>query len=207
MAMIDCPECGKQISDKAPACPNCGAPSNLFQPQQSPPPPPTAPSKNSTTKNRTAQVVILLVLCLGLFGLWRSILSNKAAPPGAGLIGIVRQPVKVVDQRVQLKEGQAVTYSLNLNTDSRVQVQVTAAPKPVDVMLMDQNQAAQFRQAMGKLFGGNYTYMQALSGQQVLSMDKTDLLPRGQWALVVMRPREAILFTEDAAAQIVVTVY
>ena len=26
MAMIDCPECGKQISDKAPACNNCGVP-------------------------------------------------------------------------------------------------------------------------------------------------------------------------------------
>lgn len=25
MAMIKCPECGKEISDKAAACPNCGA--------------------------------------------------------------------------------------------------------------------------------------------------------------------------------------
>ncbi|MFC2739571.1 MAG: zinc ribbon domain-containing protein, partial [Prevotella sp.] len=24
MAMIKCPECGRQISDKAPVCPNCG---------------------------------------------------------------------------------------------------------------------------------------------------------------------------------------
>lgn len=26
MALISCPECGKQISDRAPACPNCGCP-------------------------------------------------------------------------------------------------------------------------------------------------------------------------------------
>ena len=26
MALIDCPECGKQISNKAPTCPGCGAP-------------------------------------------------------------------------------------------------------------------------------------------------------------------------------------
>ena len=26
MALIKCPECGKEISDKANACPNCGAP-------------------------------------------------------------------------------------------------------------------------------------------------------------------------------------
>lgn len=26
MALIDCPECGKRISDQAPACPGCGVP-------------------------------------------------------------------------------------------------------------------------------------------------------------------------------------
>ena len=26
MALIRCPECGKEISDKAEACPNCGYP-------------------------------------------------------------------------------------------------------------------------------------------------------------------------------------
>lgn len=26
MALIDCPDCGKAISDQAPACPNCGRP-------------------------------------------------------------------------------------------------------------------------------------------------------------------------------------
>ncbi len=33
MALISCPECGKQISDKAAACPNCGYPISP-QPQQ-----------------------------------------------------------------------------------------------------------------------------------------------------------------------------
>ncbi|WP_148411838.1 TM2 domain-containing protein [Murimonas intestini] len=28
MALIQCPECGKEISDKAPSCPNCGTPFN-----------------------------------------------------------------------------------------------------------------------------------------------------------------------------------
>lgn len=26
MALINCPECGKQVSDKAVSCPNCGCP-------------------------------------------------------------------------------------------------------------------------------------------------------------------------------------
>ena len=28
MALIRCPECGKEISDRAPSCPNCGTPFN-----------------------------------------------------------------------------------------------------------------------------------------------------------------------------------
>ena len=28
MALINCPECGKEISDKAISCPNCGNPMN-----------------------------------------------------------------------------------------------------------------------------------------------------------------------------------
>ena len=30
MALIVCPECGKQISEKAAACPFCGCPSDAF---------------------------------------------------------------------------------------------------------------------------------------------------------------------------------
>ena len=30
MAMITCPECGREVSDKAASCPNCGAPINNF---------------------------------------------------------------------------------------------------------------------------------------------------------------------------------
>lgn len=35
MALINCPECGKQISDKTHACPNCGFPMNDLQEQAS----------------------------------------------------------------------------------------------------------------------------------------------------------------------------
>ena len=37
MALIPCYECEKEISDKAPACPHCGAPKEEQQPPQSDP--------------------------------------------------------------------------------------------------------------------------------------------------------------------------
>ena len=33
MALISCPECGKEISDKAVACPNCGCPIKVTETQ------------------------------------------------------------------------------------------------------------------------------------------------------------------------------
>src|SRR5688572_26286797 len=38
MALIDCAECGKQVSDKAAACPHCGNPMAATAPQTSVPP-------------------------------------------------------------------------------------------------------------------------------------------------------------------------
>ena len=35
MALIHCPECGKEISDRAPACPQCGYPLDTTQPSNS----------------------------------------------------------------------------------------------------------------------------------------------------------------------------
>ena len=34
MALIKCPECGKAVSDKAEACPNCGYPVASSQPER-----------------------------------------------------------------------------------------------------------------------------------------------------------------------------
>ena len=37
MALIKCPDCSKEHSDAAPACPNCGRPNTTTTPQQPPP--------------------------------------------------------------------------------------------------------------------------------------------------------------------------
>lgn len=58
MAMIKCPECGKKISDKAEACPNCGCPidknslNNIDNQKK--------PKKNNALKILITVVVVLL---------------------------------------------------------------------------------------------------------------------------------------------------
>jgi len=222
MAMIKCPECNREVSDKAPACPQCGAP--IAAPVSSPVPsapvgaPVSSPPPNevpiSKSRHASPLPLILLAVLAGvvlvgvLFWVLRSTNSDRAAPLTAGPMAIFRQPKKLVDERIQLNEGNASIHPFTLNADARIQVQVTADPKPVDVMLMTREELEKFQKALASpLAGQQYTYRQALSTKQVLRMDKTEILPSGEWSIVVMRPREAILFGAGTSANIIVTAY
>ena len=202
MALVKCGECGKDISDKAIACPNCGAPVATGAPVRRAPV--LVPPRRKTSK--WAYVGLVLIVGIILF-IYRAIMSDHAAPLSAGLAGALREPKKVVSDRFSLKEGQAKSFSFNLNTDARIEVRVDASPKNVDVMLMTAADLRQFNQAMGKLFGGKYTYRQALSRQATMKMDQSEVLPAGAWAVVVQRPQEALIFGHETTVGVDVTVY
>ncbi len=214
MALVSCGECGRQVSDKAQACPQCGGPIRAA-PAAEPLPPGVPPnwreelSAHKAAKKRTRPVFLIAlgIAVVGVFVVYRAVTSNTAAPPSAGVRGALRQPQKVVSEKVSLKEGQAMMYSFDLRTNARVEVRVRATPKNVDVMLMTGAELEKFKKAMGALFGGKYTYRQALSARGILNMKETEILPAGRWAIVVQRPQESILIGDDTAASVDVTAY
>lgn len=59
MALIKCPECGREISDKATSCPNCGYPINEFKPnvQEN-----TIPSESPKGKKRMPTWFLALII-------------------------------------------------------------------------------------------------------------------------------------------------
>jgi hypothetical protein len=72
---------------------------------------------------------------------------------------------------------------------------------------MRKEDADRLRQTPGRLSGGEYKYVEALSSKQVHRMDKTEVLPKGEWAVIVMQPSEALSFQERTSVSIVVTAY
>ncbi len=201
MALIRCSECGKEVSDKAAACPNCGAPLDTNSQ------PPNLPIRKRPSFFALALLGVLVILLGGGFLYWRATTSQSAAPPSAGLAGALRESQTVVREKTELNEGAYKVYSFSLSSDSRIHVKVGADPQPVDVMLMGNDEAQKFSRVQGQLFGGQYTYRQALSSKHVLSMDKTEVLPRGSWAIVLLRPREHVLFQKSTAVNVVITAF
>lgn len=66
MALISCPECQHQMSDKAPTCPHCGAPMAApSSPVQPPPSAPPAAKNESKKKTSPATWVVLLLIIAG----------------------------------------------------------------------------------------------------------------------------------------------
>ena len=47
MALIKCPECGKEFSDKASACPNCGCPTSEIN---------TSSNSNNSSEDELASI-------------------------------------------------------------------------------------------------------------------------------------------------------
>lgn len=85
MSLIKCPECGREISSAALACPNCGLPRLPEPPNAQPSPPPPAPmpsaarydpdgkatsseSSGSSKNNHTARNITGAVILFTIFG-------------------------------------------------------------------------------------------------------------------------------------------
>ena len=82
MAIIKCPECGKEISDKATSCPNCGFPLIKGQPEKEKPKEPSTVEKvlKSSTARQVGSTVAreLTRGLLGVLGLGRSSRKKKS---------------------------------------------------------------------------------------------------------------------------------
>ena len=89
MALVSCTECGKQVSDKASSCPNCGAP--IVSGSASAPAPPAAKASSSVSVRRIATLLGLgFILIVGY--LWFRRAGSDPASRGILPRAIVPSP-------------------------------------------------------------------------------------------------------------------
>lgn len=168
-----------------------------MQPHGAPVQPPAPPKKEGS--------FLLALFIVGLMGACAVGLVttlNARSTTTLNPLTAIRQPVTLVSQTVVLREGNAMGYGFSLNTQANVEVNISATPKPVNVMLMREEQWQRYRQVHGSLFGGRFEYVNRLSATNVTRFAESSDLPAGQWRIVVERPSEAILFGDDTSATV-----
>ena len=113
MALIKCPDCGKDVSDVAPSCPSCGRPISAHRPGQV--------SVRSEKKKTSPVATGCLVLLLAAFGLW---VVGNLFQSGNSSPGVINTPVPTGPQLELVKytwqteygyailEGQVTNISL-----------------------------------------------------------------------------------------------
>jgi len=84
MALISCPECQQQISDKAAACPHCGSPQSAGIPKASETH--VVTTQATAKKFKRAQMGGALLLCLGVVS---CAIATQPPTSGNGLMASV----------------------------------------------------------------------------------------------------------------------
>jgi hypothetical protein len=70
MALIECPECAKPVSQTAESCPSCGYKLN----------------NRSDSSSSTRRILLIVAICLGIFG---AIVGFTVGSPAFGAVGAV----------------------------------------------------------------------------------------------------------------------
>lgn len=121
MALIKCIECGKEISDKASSCPNCGIPiasqvssGEGFTFNSGPQSTTKKPNKNfAKTVKTIIGVIVILVVALIAFAVIRTFFSDGVINKAAEVM-LNSSPVTIIDgiENVQAHSWQAVPFTL-----------------------------------------------------------------------------------------------
>ncbi len=82
MALTQCPDCGREVSDEAPSCPDCGRPIAVVS-DAVPSPRPTPPVEQTAKRWKKLQVIGTLEVLLALPAFFY--VSNPATRLAAGL--------------------------------------------------------------------------------------------------------------------------
>lgn len=134
MALITCPDCGRQVSDAAQNCPHCGRPLRA-----APPPPPAAEKAKSgvgcgTSGCVTLIVVFVIIWVIGYFSSSGSSSSSSGArsnAPSSSAPGLQRYAARQLNLRAGPGEQHRVVRSVGRGEGLRVGFTSSGAWLPV----------------------------------------------------------------------------
>jgi hypothetical protein len=157
-------------------------------------------AKTAKPKRSRLPFIVLVLILLGL-------VYKASSMTGTSPLAAVAGPQQLLKKHDILKEGEYLDFPLSNSRNRKVEVTISAGPKKVNLVTMDDGNFLAWKNAKGSLTGGAYKYIPALSTKDTTSATREGVLPEGSWHIVVERPRESIVFTEQTSVDVVVLGY
>lgn len=135
MALINCAECGKEISDKATSCPACGAPVTKAESKRPPAWDVVQEPKKKESVLGIWGMILSLICCLPIFpfvGIILCIIAlrNKNKKTTCAKLGIVFAIISFIIGFAAWGSSDKEEVSTNQSTDAIVNIESTEAPTP-----------------------------------------------------------------------------
>jgi len=117
MALITCEHCGKQLSDKAAACPHCGAP---HTPVPAAPQIPTDDGASQRPAGNRKKLILGICAAVAVLAVAAAVaLSLLGGQSSAGEIPASVPANHFVDERTDSSQAEAKTYDVTLHVECR----------------------------------------------------------------------------------------
>jgi hypothetical protein len=125
---------------------------------------------------------------------------------GIGLLSTFSGPQQLYKQRKVLKEGQYFDVVLRNERPRRITVELSASPKNVNLLTLDDGNFLAWKNAQS-ISGGQFKYNAQLTSRGTIGTKNDGLLGEGTWHVVVQRPRESLVFTDDTTVDVSIIGY
>jgi len=151
MALIECPECGRKVSDQAASCPQCGCPLGRAAVHKRPPVPRSEselysahPAMFRGEPGRTLCIIVLVVLCfLTFFGVFDSLLGEDGALFGKvlGVFALLAIPPYLVLWWIRCKAAKLIITTDRITARRGILSKKTTEVRHVDVRFVQVEQS------------------------------------------------------------------
>jgi hypothetical protein len=173
MAIIQCPECKKNISDQAVACPDCAFPIKAKA---------TVFTKNAINENRKSSIFrIIIVLFLILISIYCFIWYTGGADLANNTVAtIIKQPIELTNETFNLKASSIVGKPIKLPYSGKLDVWVDVEDgNNIDIYLVDQGNID------NAIKDTVFHYLSNYIGRKTKTFHANDMVGQGLYYIVI----------------------
>ncbi|WP_223592377.1 hypothetical protein [Neobacillus bataviensis] len=181
MALINCSECGSQISDKADVCVKCGCPVEKMVGETI--------VEEKSKKSRISRIIIMFFLAF-IIAWGYAAFTNPSDDNKTGLEyvfkQITNQPVSIIDKELQIQEDHYRVFPVELNETADITIEYNIASGPgIDIYFMDSTNYEKWVHLMENGTNENIYYNTELSTFGLYSNTKTQQVEAGSYYIVL----------------------